>query len=44
MGKDLVRALLVHQNIHLPQEMKPLLNTEGASPVKIKTFSAEKDS
>ena len=43
MGKDLVRALLVHQNIYLPVEMKSLLAGEGTSPVKIKTYSAEND-
>jgi hypothetical protein len=42
MGRDLVRTLLVHQNIHLPQELKPMLASEG-SPLKPKIFSAEKD-
>jgi hypothetical protein len=41
MGRDLVRTLLVHQNISLPQELKPMLTSE--SPLKVKKFSAEND-
>ena len=42
MGRDLVRTLLVHQNISLPIELRPLLPAEG-SPLKVKKFSAEMD-
>ena len=43
MGRDLVRTLLVHQNIYLPKELKPLLLQDGAQ-LKVKKFSAEQDS
>lgn len=39
MGRDLLRALLVQQNIHVPQELTDLANQQKG--LKHKTFSEE---
>jgi hypothetical protein len=39
MGRDLCRALLVQQNIYVPEELKELANQQKG--LKHKTFSEE---
>jgi hypothetical protein len=43
IGRDLVRTLLVHQNLKLLPALSPLLAAEGATQMKVKKFSAEND-